>query len=123
MAILTDGSTTLTTMVDETINPIDESSHTRTGGGNERTVVGGERLQIKLKLRLTPAQLRTLKNIINSNANSRFYTPNDSTASFWADLYPDLTFPLNSTFSRATRKWDNRKRWYTEVIVTSVEYL
>ena len=110
MAIFTDGTTTLTVnFVDESVEPTNEQSTNRTAGGSDRTVIGGERMKIRIEARLTPAQYRSLINIYNSTSGNLYYTPNDTTETFWTALYPDITFPLNSRFFNMKRNWDNRK--------------
>jgi hypothetical protein len=124
MAIISDGSTDITIeFVDEEINPNLEKSEKRTAGGNARSITGGERLILDLKLRLTPSQVRSITNLFKNNANNYYYTPEDSTADYWSELYPSLSFPYNATFSKLVRDWDNRSKWYYKMVVTSTEYV
>jgi hypothetical protein len=124
MAILQGGSDSVTIeFVDEKIEPIVEETVRRTAGGNLRKTTGGERLQIGLTMRLTPAQYRSLLTLITNRSQTYSYTPEDSTASFWSDLYPDLTFPINCLFNRIEKDWDNRSHWYVTLEMESVEYL
>lgn len=124
MAIISDGTTNISIdYVDERIRPEIEESTTRTAGGDTRRVPGGERLRIKSEWRLTPAQYRSILTLLTNNASNYFYTPEDSTASYWTDLYPSLTFPMNAQFTEVGRTWDNRSYWYVEMEIESTSYL
>ena len=95
----------------------------RTAGGNLRKIVGGERLKLKLKMRLTPAQYRSVITLLTNNANNYFYTPEESTASYWSDLYPSLSFPVNITYTDLDKEWDNRKHWYVNLDAEVTNYV
>jgi len=124
MSVFSDGTTSLTVnYIDEEIDPQNERNDKRTSGGNTRTIIGGERLSMNIDMRLTPAQYRTLISIYNSNSSNKYYTPEDTTKTFWSELYPDLLFPINVQFSRLKRHWDNRKYWYVKMNIDSVSYL
>ncbi len=124
MAIISDGVTDVTIdYVDENINPVVERTTKRTAGGNLRTITSGERLDMQLNMRVTPAQYRSLLTIFTNKADNYFYTPEASTASYWSALYPSLTFPMNATFRNMKRDWDNRGYWYVQMNMESTEYL
>jgi hypothetical protein len=122
--IISDGTTDLTyEYSDESINPVIERSNKRTAGGNMRTVTGGERLTVSTTFRTTGTGYRNLINLLNNNADNYFFTPQDSDKQYWSDLYPDITFPINATFSNITRTWDNRSKWWVSMEVQSTSYV
>jgi hypothetical protein len=124
MAILSDGTTELDIdYVDERIDPIVEETTSRTAGGSLRQITGGQRLRLFLDMRLTPSQYNTLLSILVSNTNNYFYTPEESTSSYWSDLYPSVTFPINVIFSNQERDWDNRKYWYVKLQAETTSYI
>jgi len=124
MAIISDGTTDITIeFVDEDINPAIEETIKRTAGGNLRKITGGERLGLNLELRVTPSQYRSVLSLLTNNADNYFYTPEESTASYWSSLYPDLEFPLNITYTNLKRTWDNRGYWYIKMDAEFTNYI
>ena len=122
--VLTDGTTTVTLdPSNDAINPEIEESTKRTAGGNVRHIVGGERFNVTSTVRATPAQYRSLIDLLNNNADNYFFTPAESTESWWADLYPSISFPLNCVVTDINRDWDNRGYWWVKMKVKSTSYV
>ena len=121
--VLTDGTTTVTIQYsDDKISPIIEKTTKRTAGANVRQITGGERLTITSRVRVTPAKYRELIDLLTNNADNYFFTPEDSTLSWWADLYPNLTFPVNGSITNVIREWDNRDYWYVTFNIETTSY-
>ncbi len=108
---------------DERLEPVLEKATKRTAGAELRSITGGERFKMNVRSRTTPAVFRTVIDLLNNGATDYFYTPEDETASWLTDLYPDLSFPLNANFSNLRREWDNRKAFYIAYDVEATAYV
>jgi hypothetical protein len=122
MAIVSDGSTDVDLgKCVESLNPVIEKSSKRTGGGDTRSVTGGERLQMDVQCRITPALYRTFIDLMNNGANEYFFTPTDT--SEWSSLYPTTTWPLSVNLTNLQRDWDRRDIYYVSFKMESVSYV
>jgi hypothetical protein len=122
MAIVSDGTTDITILdADENLKSTLERASKRTGGGNVRSITGGERIVSTIKGRVTPANYRLLIDLQKNGASNYFYTPNDS--SEWSDLFPTDTWPLNCNIFNLESPWNNRSYYYIEFEMESVSYV
>jgi len=118
--ILTDGTTTVTIPYsDDSLSPGIEASVVRTAGGNLRRVRGGERFNMTSKVRVTPTEYRSLLDLLNTDTANYFFTPSET----FADLYPDIVFPLNCVINGITLDWNNRKFYYVTLSIEGTSYV
>jgi hypothetical protein len=122
MAIVSDGTTDLDLGLceEKEMGGLEKSTKT-TAGGNRRSITAGERFAMDVKARLTPAEFRSLRDLLNNGSSNYYFTPSDTTQ--WTDLYPDITWPLNVDISAPIRDWDNRSRYYVSFGVSSTSYV
>jgi hypothetical protein len=123
MAVFSDGTTDLTYSSDETYQLPVEKTTKRAGGGNLKSITSGERLSIGVRLRLTPAQYRSLLNLFSNNADNYYYTPEESEKSWMSDLWPNVTWPINVNYSSISNEWNNRGYWYVVLGIDSTSYI
>jgi hypothetical protein len=122
MAIISDGVTDIDLgKCAEAIDPILEKSSKRTGGGETRSVTGGERVGFIVQCRITPVLYRSLIDLMNNKANAYFFTPTDATE--WTSLYPSTTWPLSVDLTALKRDWDRRDIFYVSFRVESSSYV
>lgn len=120
MATISNGTTSLTpaTVADEQTGPIMDMSTRQTAGGSERTQVAGERIGIRVKMRLTASECNTLLSIYTNNTSGYwYYTPQTTSG-----IYGSLTLPIVCTMSKPEPEWDNRSYYYVSFDITSVDY-
>jgi len=119
---ITDGTTTLTfTDSEENFNDFDiEKTRKMTAGGDWKSIVAGERFDIKSRFRTTPENLRLLKDLLNNGSSNYWFTP---TVDWSSDLFPDITFPLRVDITKIKIEWHNGSYYYVTMDVESVSYV
>ncbi|MDC0637747.1 hypothetical protein OAP25_03500 [Flavobacteriaceae bacterium] len=122
MATISDGTSSVTPdcPADETLKPIIDKSVRKTSSGSLRSQVAGERLQIEVKMRLTGAEYRALLDMHTQNASGYFYYTPEQTYSIWEGK---VEYPITCELSAPVKKWDNRKVYYVDFVVTSLDYI
>ena len=122
MASISDGTTTLTPAcpADEKLVPVIDKSERRTASGSIRAQASGERLQIEVKMRLTGAEYQTLLALFTANASGYFYYTPQQTYSVWDGR---VTYPITCDITEPQLEWDNRKVYYVNFKVMSLDYI
>lgn len=116
---ITDGTTSLTIAnADEEMIPVYDKSTRRASSGALKAQVAGERVAFDVKVRATPAQFRTLMNILTSQSNFVYYTSEET-----YPFYSGVDFPLACNVTNVDREWDNRSYYYVKFRVESVDYI
>ncbi len=124
MAKISDGTTEISMpQSDDRVNPGIEKSTKRTAGRELRSTVGGEVFKMSVRSRATPAVFRTVIDLLKNGSPNYFFTPEEEDKQWLADLYPDVSYPLNANFSNLGREWDNRNAFYITYDVESTSYV
>lgn len=125
--ILTDGTTTFTYVRGSDEDPdtmLDESEST-TAGGLLRGQVSGERFTSKVTVRITPAERRTLVDLLNQPSANFDYTP-DTVSDEYIDLLGSNLFPMQVRVQlekQRKRVWNGEIFYYITMNIKSVGYL
>ena len=125
--ILTDGTTTFTHIrgADEDPNTILDESESTSAGGLLRGQVSGERFASKVTIRITPAERRTLVDLLNQPSANFDYTPDEVTDEY-SDLLGGNLFPMQVRVQmekERKRVWNGEIFYYVTMGIKSVGYL
>lgn len=119
MAIISNGTTDITLeFADEILLPSLEKVNKRASGGNLKQQVGGERIQLGVKARVTPSLFRSVLDLLKDGSINYFYTPEDD-----YDLYTKVIKPIPVQIDNIGEEWDNRKVHYIKFDVRSISYI
>ncbi len=125
--ILTDGTTTFTHIrgSDEEPDTMLDESESTSAGGLLRGQVSGERFTSKVIIRITPAERRTLVDLLNQPSANFDYTP-DSVTDEYSDLLGADLFPMQvrvKLMSDRKRVWNGEIFYYITMGIKGVGYL
>lgn len=124
---LSDGTTTFTYIrgSDEEPDTMLDESESTSAGGLLRGQVSGERFISKVTVRITPAERRTLVDLLNQPSANFDYTP-DSVTDEYSDLLGGNLFPMQvraKLDSERKRVWNGQVFYYITIGIKSVGYL
>lgn len=125
--ILTDGTTTFTYArgSDEEPDTMLDESESTSAGGLLRGQVSGERFVSTVTVRITPAERRTLVDLLNQPSANFDYTP-DTVSDEYTDLLGSDLFPMNVRVKlqrERKRVWNGEIFYYITMEIKSVGYL
>ena len=105
VAIISDGTTSLTfAVVSEAPDKLVSRSVKTSSAGRHKVQVAGYRINIDVKLRMTPAEYNAFKSLMISGALEYFYTP------FAKDTHPiyvGAEIPIKCTIRADEKDFDN----------------
>lgn len=116
---LSDGTTSVTIVdANEKTAPQIDQSWKSAASGAAKGQTTGERFKLSVNLVATPAQYRSLINLLISNPEHFYYTPEETYT-----LYSDTSFPIPVKISDVKETWDNRSAYYIKFKIESEDYI
>ena len=119
VAIISDDTTFLEfETVSESVDKITTQSKSTSSGGRRKMQVAGYRLQLDVKIRMTPEEYNTVKILLTNGSLEYFYTPIQALIH---PIYQGGVIPIKCIIEDVTKDFDNRKINYANFQIESVD--